>query len=191
MSYFTYREQSIHYFQRPHAEPARVAVESPAAWKSADVARDDAWRVRLTSEQIAELDRALDRSLAIGARLEHLRAADFPLPKLGLEIDRWRRELDGGRGFLVVSGLPVERWGQEASERLFWCLGLYLGPIVLVDTRGFFDPLLQLLERCVAERFMGERHRLMWSVVATPQDAVEAIRTAIPWNEEARGFAVL
>ena len=33
-------------------------------------------------------------------------------------------------------------------------LGLYLGPIVLVNTRGFFDPLLELLASAIEERFM-------------------------------------
>jgi uncharacterized protein (TIGR00730 family) len=39
-------------------------------------------------------------------------------------------------------------------------LGLYFGPIVLVNTRHFFDPLLQLLASAIEERFMDERHRV-------------------------------
>src|SRR5208283_4762849 len=35
-------------------------------------------------------------------------------------------------------------------------LGIYLNPIVLVNVRGFFDPLLALLRRCIEERFMDE-----------------------------------
>jgi uncharacterized protein (TIGR00730 family) len=38
-------------------------------------------------------------------------------------------------------------------------LGLYLGPIVLVNTRRFFDPLLQLLASAIKDRFMDERHQ--------------------------------
>src|ERR1700746_3525008 len=44
-------------------------------------------------------------------------------------------------------------------------LGLYLNPIVLVNTRGFFNPLLQVFARAIEERFMDERHAQMWEVV--------------------------
>src|SRR5215470_3689400 len=37
-------------------------------------------------------------------------------------------------------------------------LGLYLNPILLVNTRGYFDPLLTVLEHAIAEHFMDERH---------------------------------
>jgi len=70
-------------------------------------------------------------------------------------------------------------------------LGLYLNPIVLVNTRGFFDPLVELLAHAVEERFMDERHLLMWRVVAQPQEVPAALDTAPAWTAEARKFAAL
>jgi uncharacterized protein (TIGR00730 family) len=70
-------------------------------------------------------------------------------------------------------------------------LGLFLHPIVLVNTRGFFDGCVRLLEHCVAERFMDPRHLAMWSVVADPDQVPEAIRRAAPWREDARAFAAI
>ncbi len=70
-------------------------------------------------------------------------------------------------------------------------LGMYLKPIVLVNTRRFFDPLLELLDRSIAERFMDERHRAMWTVVSDPDRVIEAIESAGPWGEDARDFAAL
>src|SRR5262249_41097207 len=49
-------------------------------------------------------------------------------------------------------------------------LGLYLNPIVLVNTRGFFTPLLKVLNAAVEEHFMDARHLLMWQGVDTPQE---------------------
>src|SRR5579885_817574 len=54
-------------------------------------------------------------------------------------------------------------------------LGLYLHPIVIVNTRGYFDPLIGLLARAVEERFMDERHLEMWRVVAEPEAVPQAI----------------
>jgi uncharacterized protein (TIGR00730 family) len=68
-------------------------------------------------------------------------------------------------------------------------LGLYLNPILLVNTRGFFEPLIELLSRAVEERFMDERHRLMWQVVGTPEEVPAALASAPPWSPEARAFA--
>ena len=68
-------------------------------------------------------------------------------------------------------------------------LGLYFGPIVLVNIRRFFDPLLQLLASAIEERFMDERHRVMWQVVGQPEQVAEAFSTARPWSPEARNFA--
>ncbi|MBU1702633.1 MAG: TIGR00730 family Rossman fold protein [Candidatus Eisenbacteria bacterium] len=70
-------------------------------------------------------------------------------------------------------------------------LGLYLNPIVLVNTRGFFDPLIQLLSDAVGEGFMDERHHSMWQVVSTPENVLTAISTAPSWSIEARKFATL
>jgi uncharacterized protein (TIGR00730 family) len=70
-------------------------------------------------------------------------------------------------------------------------LGLYLNPIVLVNTRGFFAPLLTLLERAVEERFMDRRHLEMWQVVATPDEVPDALARAPAWSADARRFAAV
>lgn len=68
-------------------------------------------------------------------------------------------------------------------------LGLYLGPIVLVNTSRYFDPLLALLGSAVAERFMDERHLAMWQVVSEPEQVPAELASAAPWSEDARRFA--
>jgi uncharacterized protein (TIGR00730 family) len=70
-------------------------------------------------------------------------------------------------------------------------LGLYLNPILLVNTRGFFNPLLRVLDHAIAEHFMDERHAQMWEVVAQPEEVPEALRRAPAWGAEARAFAAL
>ena len=70
-------------------------------------------------------------------------------------------------------------------------LGLFLGPIVLVNTRGFFRPLLELLSHAVAEHFMDARHALMWQVVAHPEEVPDALEHAHTWTAEARSFAAI
>jgi hypothetical protein len=68
-------------------------------------------------------------------------------------------------------------------------LGLYLNPIVLINTRGFFTPLLEVLARAVEERFMDVRHLRMWQVVDAPEEIPQALASAPAWSAEARNFA--
>jgi uncharacterized protein (TIGR00730 family) len=70
-------------------------------------------------------------------------------------------------------------------------LGLYLNPIVLINTRSFFTPLLEVLNRAVEEHFMDTRHLAMWQVVETPDEIPQALATAPGWSAEARRFAAL
>jgi hypothetical protein len=70
-------------------------------------------------------------------------------------------------------------------------LGLFLGPIVLVNTRNYFEPLRILLEAAVRERFMDERHLAMWQIVSSAEDVPEALANAPDWSPEARKFAAV
>lgn len=80
---------------------------------------------------------------------------------------------------------------EELFEAITWKrLGLWSKPIVLVNTRGFYDPAVALLERAVEEHFMDDRHRDMWQVVEGPEGVLGAIRDAPAWSEDAREFAV-
>jgi uncharacterized protein (TIGR00730 family) len=80
---------------------------------------------------------------------------------------------------------------EELLEAITWKrLGLYAGPVVIVNQRGFFDPLLAMLERCIGERFMDPRHGEMWMVVDTAEDVIPALESASPWDDDPRRFAV-
>ncbi len=70
-------------------------------------------------------------------------------------------------------------------------LGAFLGPIVLVNTRAFFDPCLELLERCINERFMDPRHRSIWQVVDEPEEVLDAFQSAPRWSSDALDFAAI
>jgi uncharacterized protein (TIGR00730 family) len=70
-------------------------------------------------------------------------------------------------------------------------LGLFLGPIVLVNTAGFYDPLLAQLAAAIDGRFMDARHDRMWTVVREPDDVLPAIESSPQWSADSRDFAVM
>lgn len=125
--YRSFREQSAHYFNRAHEGVPDGAVEVAAAWRGEALAGDDSWRIPLSSDQIEEIEAAIRSAVATGRPTGELTRNDFPLPDLGHKIAAWREELAVGRGFLLITGLPVERWPEEHCELFFWCMGLHLG----------------------------------------------------------------
>jgi uncharacterized protein (TIGR00730 family) len=68
-------------------------------------------------------------------------------------------------------------------------LGLFTKPIVILNTNGYYDPLVEMLDRSIREGFMGEVHAQMWTVVSTPEEIIPAILNAAPWSEDAIKFA--
>jgi hypothetical protein len=101
------------------------------------------------------------------------------------------------RVMLELSGAAIALPGgcgtlEELFEAITWKrLGLYFGPVVVVNVGGFFDPCIELLNRCVDERFMDEKHRAMWSVASDPESVMETLRWAGEWHKDARDFAAL
>ncbi|MEL6636812.1 MAG: TIGR00730 family Rossman fold protein [Bacteroidota bacterium] len=64
-------------------------------------------------------------------------------------------------------------------------LGVFTRPIIIVNQDGYYDPLVTMLEKAISEKFMGEQHRDIWSVVDRVDRVLEAIAQAPPWQSDA------
>ncbi len=81
---------------------------------------------------------------------------------------------------------------EELLEIITWKqLGLYLNPIVILNTNGFFNPLLQMLNEAIEQNFMRTEHGDIWKVATTPGQALELIFTTPRWDESIRKFAAI
>jgi hypothetical protein len=64
-------------------------------------------------------------------------------------------------------------------------LGLFLKPIVILNQEGYYDPLLDMLDRAVEEKFMGASHKEIWKAVGSVDEILPAIRQTPDWNADA------
>ncbi|MFW5882921.1 MAG: TIGR00730 family Rossman fold protein, partial [Verrucomicrobiota bacterium] len=81
---------------------------------------------------------------------------------------------------------------EELLEAITWKrLGLFFGPIIIVNTRDYYAPLVAMLERAVDERFMNETHRSMWNLVDRPEDILPVIDATPDWDRKARDYAAV
>lgn len=102
--------------------------------------------------------------------------------------ERKQKMLEGSDAVVALPG------GSGTFEELFEVLtlkrlGLFLGPVVLVNTRGYYDRLIQALQYCVDEQFMNGEHLAMWSVIGDPSTLIDALGAAPAWSASARSFA--
>jgi hypothetical protein len=127
-AYRSFGAQAFHYFARSHTKPPIGPVHSAADWRGADMRpRESEWHLRLDDAELGELDRGLARLERADVPIEAIDRESLPLPRLARRIEGWRHELSQGRGFVVVSGLPVDAWGDARSALAFWGLGHHLG----------------------------------------------------------------
>ena len=81
---------------------------------------------------------------------------------------------------------------EELLEIITWKqLGLYLNPIIILNVNGFFDPLLEMLEKAIEENFMRQQHGDIWKVTRTPEEAVELLYETPVWDVSIRKFAAI
>ena len=104
--------------------------------------------------------------------------------------ERKQRMLEGSQAVIALPG------GSGTFEELFEVLtlkrlGQFTGPVVLLNTRGYYDRCVAFLQHAIEERFMSERHLEMWSVIDDPAGLLEALASAPAWSSEARAFAAV
>lgn len=62
-------------------------------------------------------------------------------------------------------------------------LGVYLNPIILLDTKGFYTPLDAFMAHVIDEQFMGTTDAAIWQRVAEPEDILPAIDATPAWHD--------
>lgn len=68
-------------------------------------------------------------------------------------------------------------------------LGLYNGAIVILNTLGFYDLFLSMLDKMIAENFLRPQHHDIWSVASTPEEVISHIKSYGGWIPNPRGIA--
>ena len=108
-----------------------VRVDGPGAWYGPAMAARDDWIETLSMRELDELAAAarpwLVRVERDARALNEMTAAAFALPTLAVRIARVTEELLHGRGFVLMRGLPVERWGARLCAVAFYGLGIHIG----------------------------------------------------------------
>lgn len=111
-------------------------VEGPAAWYGKDMAANTAWIHQVESEDIKEIDEALDAFHAAGMSMADINPTTFQLPNLSRKLAGILDEILHGRGFVLLRGLPVERYGKGNAAIAYLGIGSHLGSFRSQNAKG-------------------------------------------------------
>jgi hypothetical protein len=117
-------------------EILKKPVATASAWRGADFKNDTSWIVRMTPSDIDEIDSALKAAKATGKEVTQLTRNEFPIQSLAKRFRAWRDEVTDGRGFVLVRGLPVERYSDVEVRTIFWGIGLHWGTALSQNSYG-------------------------------------------------------
>jgi len=125
----------------PYDKLPKQIPDNPRLWHSDDYRPGTAgakeWIKHWSAEEIEQIERAAELWRASGRPLTEIEQATFPLPDtLAKKLDDLKWELVDGKGFALIKGLPVQRWGVELSSIAYLGIGSYLGNFVSQNHKG-------------------------------------------------------
>lgn len=111
-------------------------VRDLTAWVASDFLSDRSWLYTLNAENLNDIDRSLHSVQAAGLSPPHFGREQFSIPSLEALLPSLVDQLDNGRGFFLLRGLPVERYSLRELKAIYWGIGVHLGNPVFQNKRG-------------------------------------------------------
>ncbi len=68
-------------------------------------------------------------------------------------------------------------------------LGLFNGPIVILNTLGFYKSLIDFFEHMISNQFLRIEHKGIWTMANTPKDVLNALSNYTSWLDDPRRIA--
>lgn len=113
-------------------------IDGPSAWKAADFGESRSWVLELTEEMAGEIYAAARRLAAAGVPFREVPGAEVELDAVKGLISEAYAELDAGRGFAVIGGMPVDAHGYEENLLAYSVVASQFGRIVVQNYEGDF-----------------------------------------------------
>ncbi|UCH25840.1 MAG: TauD/TfdA family dioxygenase [Trueperaceae bacterium] len=111
-------------------------VTDERAWSADTVDAQASWFTSLSEDCLLELERWLAEHAASSEEATTLRVLDAQLSRCRELLSPVTTELDAGRGFALIDGVPMERFSPSEATAIYWLLGQILGEPFKQDIRG-------------------------------------------------------
>ncbi|HEX5602992.1 MAG TPA: TauD/TfdA family dioxygenase [Pyrinomonadaceae bacterium] len=108
-------------------------VRDCSAWYGPEV---EGWIERFSDAEISEVERAVSELDKSTQDLTSITANEVPLPTLAPRLGGMIEEVMSRRGFVLIRGLPVERWTKRQAAIAFLVIGVHLGNLRMQNAEG-------------------------------------------------------
>src|SRR5260370_657038 len=98
-----------------------------SAWYGSEATDKTDWIEQISTDQIREVETAVQELERSGVEIEKITSETVPLPTLAPRLRDILDEVLNGRGFVLIKGLPVERWTKRQAAIAFLIVGAHLG----------------------------------------------------------------
>jgi len=68
-------------------------------------------------------------------------------------------------------------------------LGLFRGPIIILNTLNFYKSFIDFLEHMVSGKFLRSEHKDMWEIANTPEEVLVYLTKNEDWHHDPRSIA--
>ena len=107
-----------------------------SAWTAETFVNDHTWVYQLTQQDIDDVHQAVLIAKSTGKLIHQLTSIDFPLPNFMNVLTDFKNELEDGRGFVLLRGLPIENYDDQEIDVIYYGIGLHLGQPVTQNGNG-------------------------------------------------------
>lgn len=111
-------------------------IPEDRAWIGSHLKATQEWITHLTKTDIQSIDEALRYVSEKGLNWGEFDADSFPLIAFSDKLREVGHTLKQGRGFVLLRGLPVEKYTLDEIKTIYWGLGTHLGSIVSQNAKG-------------------------------------------------------
>src|SRR5260370_4661510 len=111
-------------------------IHGPMVWHGQELARSTDWIRKLSPAAVEEIDATLQGVERRGLGWPQIRRAVVPRPGVSALLAQVNRDLEWGRGLVLLRGLPVERYSDDQLRAIWWGLGCHLGTAVHQNAHG-------------------------------------------------------
>ncbi len=111
-------------------------IKGPGVWSGPELTANTDWIAHLSADEIGEIDAMVQSLRGRHDEVTALTRDAFALPVTAKRFESVREQLEGGRGFALIRGLPVQRYTTEENRLIFWALALLLGDPQGQDAAG-------------------------------------------------------
>jgi len=111
-------------------------VHDRSVWYGAEITGRGDWIEWLSEGEVREVERAVREVEGARVNLAEMTAKDVSLPTLGTRLQGILADVMDGRGFVLIKGLPVERWTRRDAAIAFLAIGVHLGNLRMQNAEG-------------------------------------------------------